>query len=61
MKRRDLVRHLKKQGCRQSREGGRHTVFTNPTTGRSSSIPRHRELNEFLVKKICKDLDVPAP
>ena len=24
-------------------------------------MPRHREVNEFLAKKICRDLEVPEP
>ncbi|MEM9352803.1 MAG: type II toxin-antitoxin system HicA family toxin [Planctomycetota bacterium] len=61
MKRIDLVRHLESSGCRLVREGGRHTVYANPSVGRSSSVPRHREINDFLAKKICRDLQVPPP
>ena len=25
------------------------------------TIPRHREINDFLAQKICKDPDVPKP
>ena len=28
---------------------------------RSGAVPRHREINEILVKKICKDLEIPPP
>jgi len=41
------------------REGGRHTVYFNPKTNRTSTVPRHREVNDFLAKKICKDLGIP--
>ncbi len=61
MKHRDLVRHLEQNGCEFFREGGKHTVFVNRTTGKSSTVPRHRELNDYLVKKICKDLEISAP
>jgi len=30
MKRVDLLRHLREQGCEVLREGGRHTVAFNP-------------------------------
>lgn len=30
MKRRELIRHLEENGCRQLREGGRHTIYVNP-------------------------------
>jgi predicted RNA binding protein YcfA (HicA-like mRNA interferase family) len=61
MKRTDLVRHLERHGCRFLREGGSHTIYVNPLSGRKSQIPRHRELNELLVRKICRDLQVPEP
>ena len=59
MKRVDLVRHLETHGCSLLREGGRHSVFVNRTSGKASAVPRHREINEFLARRICKDLDLP--
>lgn len=61
MKRRDLVRHLEQHGCALLREGGNHSVFVNRAAQRSSAVPRHREINEFLARKICRDLEVPEP
>lgn len=61
MKRTDLLRHLLGQGCELLREGGRHSVFINRRAGKSSTVPRHREINDFLVKKICKDLEIQQP
>jgi mRNA interferase HicA len=61
MKRLDLIRHLEANGCELLREGGRHTVYINRTAQKSSAIPRHREINDFLARKICRDLQVPAP
>ena len=61
MKRVDLVRHLEEHGCRLLREGGSHSVFLNPVTRKVSTVPRHREVNEFLARKICRDLEVPQP
>ncbi len=43
------------------REGGSHSVFINRSTRKSSTVPRHREINDFLVRKICKDLETPEP
>lgn len=60
MKRSDLVRHLHQHGCELLREGGRHSIWWNPNTKAKSSVPRHREIKEFLAKKICKDLDIPS-
>lgn len=61
MKRLDLIRFLQEHGCRLLREGGRHSVYVNQVSGKVSTVPRHREINEFLAKKICKDLEVPDP
>ncbi|MGB4780457.1 type II toxin-antitoxin system HicA family toxin [Candidatus Methylomirabilis sp.] len=59
MKRLDLIRYLEDHGCEFFREGGRHTVYVNRTVGKSTTIPRHREINEQLARRICKDLDIP--
>ncbi len=56
MKRRDLLPHLERHGCALLREGGNHTVYVNRARGKSSTIPRHREINGFLVRRICRDL-----
>ncbi|WP_337176435.1 type II toxin-antitoxin system HicA family toxin [Paludisphaera sp.] len=61
MKRRDLVRHLERHGCRLLREGGRHSIFFNPANGTTSAVPRHAEIYDFLALKICRDLQVPSP
>lgn len=61
MKRHDLVRHLEEHGCRLLREGGRHSVFVNPSANATSTVPRHSEINEFLARKICRDLQIPDP
>jgi predicted RNA binding protein YcfA (HicA-like mRNA interferase family) len=58
MKRTDLLRHLEKQGCEFLREGGSHTVYVNRKTKKISTIPRHREINDFLCNKICRDLGI---
>jgi predicted RNA binding protein YcfA (HicA-like mRNA interferase family) len=61
MKRRDLIRHLETHGCVLLREGGRHSVYVNRHRGKVSTVPRHREINDFLGRKICRDLEVPEP
>ncbi len=61
MKRRDLLRHLEHHGCVLLREGANHTVYVNRSTGKVSTVPRHREINDFLARKICLDLEVPKP
>jgi mRNA interferase HicA len=61
MKRRDLLRHLAAQGCILIREGSRHSVFHNPREGVTSTVPRHSEINDYLTRKICRDLRIPMP
>jgi len=61
LKRRELIRHLETNGCQELREGGRHTVFVNPRQKKVSSVPRHKEINEILARKICRDLEIPQP
>ena len=56
MKRVDLVRHLERHGCEFLREGGSHTVYVNRAARKASTVPRHREINDFLARKICRDL-----
>jgi predicted RNA binding protein YcfA (HicA-like mRNA interferase family) len=55
MKRIDLIRHLERHGVQLLREGGQHSVYVNRSAGKTSTVPRHREINEFLAQKICKD------
>ena len=61
MKRRELLRHLADKGCVLLREGARHSVWTNRTTGRSEAVPRHTEIDDHLARKICRRLSVPGP
>ena len=61
MKRRDLIRHLEAHGCEMLREGGNHTVYVNRAKRKTTAVPRHREINEFLARKICQDLEIPEP
>ena len=61
MKRKDLQRHLEKYGCLLHREGGNHTIFINPKNQKCSTLPRHNEINDYLAKKICKDLGIKKP
>jgi len=60
MKRKDLIKHLLKNGCIFVREGTRHSVFFNPLLRKSSTVPRHTEIDNFLAKKICRDLGIES-
>jgi len=61
LKRRDLIRYIEKNGCEFLREGGDHTVYVNRKEKKVSTIPRHREIDEYLARRICKDLAIPPP
>lgn len=61
MKRRDLIRYLEKNGCEFLREGSNHTVYGNRREKKISTVSRHREIDEYLSKKICKDLGILKP
>ena len=58
MKRVVLLKYLRKHGCFLIREGAKHSVFLNPAVEKTSTVPRHNEVDNFLAKKICKDLGI---
>lgn len=59
MKRTKLLKHLRKHGCVLKREGGAHSLWTNPRTGQTEAVPRHTEIADNLARKICRGLSVP--
>ena len=59
MKRRQLVQHLEQHGCELLREGANHSIYVNRAAGKTSAVPRHTEINDYLARKICRDLGVP--
>ncbi|OGZ20341.1 MAG: addiction module toxin, HicA family [Candidatus Nealsonbacteria bacterium RIFCSPHIGHO2_01_FULL_43_31] len=61
MKRKDLIKYLLQNKCVFIREGAKHSVFFNPLSKRSSTLPRHNEIDNILARKICRDLGVNAP
>jgi len=61
MKRRDLLKHLEKHGCELLRESGKHSVYVNRTAKKSGTVPRDREVDDDLARKICKDLGIATP
>ncbi len=61
MKRRELIRHLTAEGCHLIREGGRHSVWGNPSNHRKTAVPRHAEIRDLLGRKICRDVGVREP
>ena len=61
MRRRRLLAHLRDYGCELLREGRRHSIWFNPATSLQTSVPRHTEINEYMARKICRDLGIPKP
>ncbi len=60
MKRTELLKHLKSEGCEFIREGHRHSWWGNPSENKRSSVPRHNEIDDDLARKICKDLGIKS-
>ena len=54
MKRIELIKHLKHHGCELLREGGKHSVFINPSQGKAGSVPIKGKADED------SDLDIVA-
>jgi len=54
MKRKDLIQHLIKSGCIFIREGAKHSVFFNPLLRKTSTVPRHNEIDNFLARGVVK-------
>lgn len=61
MKRQFLISHLEKMGCELLREGGKHSVYVNRPKKKVTTVPRHREIDENLARRIFKDLGIPKP
>lgn len=57
MKVSEIVRMIRKIGCRKIREGTNHEVWFSPVTGKSFIIPRHysQELAKGTENNIRKD------
>ena len=58
MKRNALLKHLRRNGCYLKREGGSHSLWCNPLTGHTEAVPRHVEISNRLIRKICKALSI---
>jgi streptomycin 6-kinase len=61
MKRSDLVQYLKEQGCGMLLESSDHAVYVNRAAMKVSTVPLHREIDEVLSSKICRDLRLREP
>ncbi|ABG03559.1 YcfA-like protein [Rubrobacter xylanophilus DSM 9941] len=61
MKRRQLLKHLAAHGVVLAREGANHSIYRDPRTGATVPVPRHAEISDALVRRICKEIGIPPP
>src|SRR6266550_2139166 len=61
MKRRELLRHLEANGCFCARDTGPRSIWKNPSTNEIQPVPRHREIDSHLCRRICRRLSLPDP
>ena len=61
MKRVDLVKHMQQHGCLLLREGRGHSVWVNPSNRKQSAVPRHREVDDYTARAICRQLGIAEP
>ncbi|MCB9592819.1 MAG: type II toxin-antitoxin system HicA family toxin [Sandaracinaceae bacterium] len=55
MKRRELIKRLTSLGATFVHEGGKHTVYRNPSTGMLLAVPRHTEIGDGLAQRLLRD------
>ncbi len=56
MKRKDLLKIIESKDCVFVRHGGNHDWYRNPQVNKSQAIPRHKEIEDGLAKRIIKRL-----
>lgn len=61
MRRKMLLWHFNSEGCIVKRDGGNYSVFLNILNRKTSTVPKRIEINDYLVRRICKDLDIKFP
>ena len=54
-----LLKHLRQHECVLEREGGSHSLWTNPANGVVEAVPRHNEISNVLANKIFRNLGIP--
>jgi len=61
MRTQQLLKHLRKHGCRRLRHGSSHDIWINDANETQSAVPRHRETSNRMAAVVCKQLNIPAP
>ena len=59
MKHLDLIRSIVEGGAILVRSRGGHDIYRNVVTGAQQPVPRHREVDEWLARKIIRVLATP--
>lgn len=54
-----MLQHLRRHCCVLKREGAEHSLWMNPATGAVEAVPRHTEIGNNLVRKICRNIGIP--
>ena len=57
----ELEKHLRSHGCQLYCEGGKPSAWWNPADRKTWAVPRHREINDFTARGLCRSLEVPEP
>ncbi|MBR3557682.1 MAG: type II toxin-antitoxin system HicA family toxin [Bacteroidales bacterium] len=61
MKKEKFLKYLRMNHCYPTgRQKGSHAQFVNQDTGAKTIIPLHSDIDDLLVKKICKQLGIPS-
>lgn len=55
--RRDLIRHLERNGFFLRREGGKHSIYSNGT-GKNIPVKRHSQFDRIVANEICKQAGI---
>ncbi|MCR4826179.1 MAG: type II toxin-antitoxin system HicA family toxin [Bacteroidales bacterium] len=61
MKKEKFLKHLRTFHCYPTgRQRGSHAQFKNMDNGYTTIVPMHNNIDDLLVKKICKQLGIPS-
>ena len=61
MKRSEFEEYPGRHGSRLNRETKRHSSFIHPALNKRTVVPRHNELSNNLIRRICDQLGIPHP
>nr|AGS51963.1 hypothetical protein [uncultured bacterium contig00003] len=58
MKRNEFIKILAENGIVFFRSGSKHDIYRHNITGKKTTVPRHGEIDNKLVKEILKELRI---